>query len=68
MSQSAPYRDHQQQYDKRKEDELADSSDKLATAIKYFDKGKLTFKYTNDRGQKRVVTERGAKDVTTEVL
>lgn len=54
--------------DKRKEDELADSSDKLATAIKHFDKGKLTFKYTNDRGQKRVVTERGAKDVTTEVL
>lgn len=55
--------------EKRKaKEELEDSTDKLATAIKHFDKGKLEFKFVNEHGQKRVVNEHGARDVVTEVL
>ena len=50
-------------------EELADASDKLATALKHFGKGKLKFNYVNDEGQKRVVREDGRRrDVTTKVL
>lgn len=54
--------------ERKAKEELADSSDKLATIIKHFDKGKMDFKYVNDHGQKREITEHGVRDVTTKVL
>lgn len=50
------------------EETLGEGADLARSAVEHFGKGKIKFEYTNDAGQKRVVTEYGAKDKTTEVL
>lgn len=52
----------------KRDEYLGQGSDLIKSTVTQFGKGKLEFNYTNEAGQKRVITEHGAKDKTTEVL
>lgn len=53
---------------KAQEESFGEAADFNKSMLEHFGKGKLEFHYTSDDGRKRVVTEHGGRDKTSEVV